>query len=267
MMMKHRDDAMVEFALDFAAQGWPVIPLGARGKGRKEPDGQLVRHGVKDASCDPKRIKSWWYRRPEANIGIACGAASGFDVLDVDARHDGFRTLHELERKHGAFPETPIAQTGGGGLHILLKHDGRIGSRLGPGIDVKSTGGYIVAPPSIHPSGRRYRWDRDHHPDDIDIAPAPLWLARLAPAANGMAHPPEFWTELVANGADAGTRNDSVAKLAGHLLRRGVHPYVALDLIRAWNQQRCRPVLDDREVIKTVNSICRREYERRHGRY
>jgi hypothetical protein len=76
---------------------------------------------------------------------------------------------------------------------------------------------------------------------------------------------PESWRRLVADGVGEGARNEAIARLAGHLFRRGIDPLVTLDLCRCWNTQRCRPPLADIEVMTTVNSIAAAEEKRRRG--
>ncbi len=104
------------------------------------------------ASSDPVQITELWTQWPNANIGIATGEPSGFDVLDVDPRNGGAKTLADLIAKHGPLPFTAQCDTGGGGTHYYFKHipGRRLKRKLGPGLDVKSTGGYVVAGGSNH---------------------------------------------------------------------------------------------------------------------
>jgi hypothetical protein len=138
-------------------------------------------HGVADATTDGHAITSWWRRWPQAGIGIATGATSGLVVVDVDPRHDGIASLRRLQAEHGPLPRTATVRTGGGGGHIYLRLPaGRsVRSRCPlagyPGVDLKADGGYVVAPPSLHASGRRYEWHRRER-----IAEAPGWLLDLA---------------------------------------------------------------------------------------
>lgn len=183
----------LDHALRYAAMGWAVLPLhslkgGACTCGRsdckspgKHPHNELVPHGVHDASKDADKLRDWFTRVPNANIGIATGAPSGFDVLDIDPRNGGDDSLADAELRHGKLPNTALALTGGGGYHYLLKHsDARLRSP-GRGIDVKSTGGYIVVEPSSHASGGTYAWEGSADPTEgYIIADAPAWL--LAPA-------------------------------------------------------------------------------------
>jgi len=247
-------------ALAYAGRGWPVLPL--RGKV------PLVAHGVHDATTDPTTIAAWWRRWPDADAGIATGAVSGIIVLDVDPRHGGDDTLHDVERARGPLPDTPRVLTGGGGTHIYLAHPGGTvacsAGALGPGLDVRGDGGYVVAPSSLHASGRPYTWEVGGGLEDAPLAPVPSWVLELHRGrTNGDATPPDEWEALVRAGAPEGRRNDAVARLAGYLLRRRPAPRVVLELLRAWSESRCRPPLGERELVATVDSIARREMRRR----
>jgi hypothetical protein len=176
--------ALVEAALAYARLGWPVIPLAPRGKVPLIPREQGGR-GVHDAVTDADRIKAWWSACPNANVGLACGVA--FWVLDVDYKGwratapDGLDTYAAMVDRYGRPPATTTQITGGGGFQFFLSPDGRVnnGVRFLPGTDTRSAGGYVVAPPSIHPGGGTYRWCRGHGPDEVAIATAPEWLVCL----------------------------------------------------------------------------------------
>ena len=170
--------ARLDAALAYAEKGWAVLPLRGKLPAIAKADGG---RGVHDATTNSDTIKAWWEKYPDANIGVACGEASGFWTLDVDPRHDGNETLAELEKTHGALPATVEQFTGGGGRHLLFKYNGenirnRVNS-LGAGLDVRARGGYIVVAPSCHPETKRaYAWSVDGHPDEVEIADAPAWL-------------------------------------------------------------------------------------------
>lgn len=161
---------LVNAALAYARRGWAVFPLHSPMEGAcscGKPDcrntGKHPRtpKGLHDATTDESTIRKWWTRWPTANIGVVTGEASGMFVLDVDPRNGGDLTLARLEREHGTLPPTLVARTGGGGRHILFAHPGMkvsAGVKLGPGLDIKGEGGYIVAAPSVHASGAKYEW-------------------------------------------------------------------------------------------------------------
>ena len=173
-------------ALAYAARGWHVFPCHSARAGRcscgapacqhagKHP---RTLHGLKDATTDPALITRWWQQWPDANVAVATGAVSGLVALDEDPRHGGDVSLDLLTHEHGPLPETVEALTGGGGRHLLFLHPGvplKSGTdRLGPGLDVKADGGYIIAAPSMHPSGQLYEWGATHDPEDVPIAPPP----------------------------------------------------------------------------------------------
>jgi hypothetical protein len=172
---------LLEHALAYAELGWPVFPLAPRTKvpAIAKRDGG---RGVHDATIDLDRIQAWWERWPDANIGLAAGAA--FWVLDVDydgweaTGPDGGDSFALLTKRYGRLPPTVQQLTGGGGWQYLWAPDERIGNGVGflPGLDTRAAGGYIAAPSSIHPSGRAYHWRRGHAPGEIALAPAPAWL-------------------------------------------------------------------------------------------
>lgn len=162
-------------ALAAAERGWSVLPLVPRGKA---PLGRLVSRGVKDATTDPDRIRKWWRREPEANVGVATGG--GLVVVDID--EGGEKSVRQLEANHGPLPPTVESVTGRG-RHLFLRVDPgqRVpcsAGKLGAGLDVRGDGGYIVAPGSVHPSGAIYEWRTA--PDEAPLAPLPAkWLELL----------------------------------------------------------------------------------------
>lgn len=129
---------------------------------------------------DAEQVQRWARRWPDANIGIITGAVSDLLVLDVDPGHGGTESLARLERRYGALPPTLASCTGSRGLHIVFTHPGvRIGpsaGKLGPGLDIRGDRGLIVAPPSLHVSGRRYEWVVGR-PGDA-LAPVPEWMVK-----------------------------------------------------------------------------------------
>ena len=79
---------ILDAALRYAGIGLSVVPIRP---GEKAP---YTEHGVRDATTSITQIKRWWQRWPKADIALACGAASGFDVLDVDRQHGGICLLY-----------------------------------------------------------------------------------------------------------------------------------------------------------------------------
>lgn len=107
-----------------------------------------------------------------------------------------------------------------------------------PGIDLRGDGGLVVAPPSLHPGGRRYVWEISHHPDETPLAPLPHWLAGIRRDDTVLhGHGARYWRRLAHEGVAAGERNNTIASFAGHLLRRGVDAEVAIELLLCWNRR------------------------------
>jgi len=252
-----------EAALSYLSRGWSVIPIERRAK---RPLVAWIEFERRCASAG--EIEAWFARWPEANVGIVTGLVSELVVIDIDARHGGESSLSRLELEHGSLPPTTEALTGGGGRHLYFAHPGgRIGNRAGllPGLDLRGDGGCVVAPPSLHPSGRRYTWARGRSPDEAPLAGIPAWLLPGARERHA-GRPPEHWRRVAHDGVEEGARNATLASLAGHLLRREVDPGVVMELLLAWNRARCRPPLEDAEVAGVVESIARLQRAGRGGR-
>lgn len=163
--------SLISAALTYAASGLPVFPCVPRGK---EP---AISRGFYAATTNPQTIRRLW-RQSDCNIGIPTGSVSGVWVLDIDG-DDGEANLHALEARHGALPATREVISGGGRHLWFAYNTGEIPStagRIGSGIDVRCDGGYVIAPPSIHPSGRAYRWVDEA----AQLADAPAWLIERA---------------------------------------------------------------------------------------
>jgi len=252
----------------YAALGWPVFPLHTISAGLctctrpacsspgKHP---RTRHGLKDASTDKAIVVDWWEQWPEANVGVRTGSASDLLVLDVDAESDGEESLGRLEQTHGRLPRTLTALTGGGGRHLFFRHpDGEVrnsAGKLGAGLDIRADGGYIVAPPSIHASGGVYRWQEGHALGDVPLADPPSWLLELLSRRDPMGQVPTAVLPVGVIGE--GSRNATLASLAGGMRRRGMSEEQLLAELRLINRERVEPPLPDPEVVAIAASISR----------
>lgn len=163
--------------------GWAIFPVSRN----KVP---LVSGGCHSATTMMDQIDEWAERFPLANVGVACGEPNGIAVLDVDFPA-GIESLKAMfEQGFEPFRETIEVATPSGGRHyyfvqpnITLKN--RAG-HIAPGLDIRSTGGSIIAPPSLHRSGRRYEWvnspARWCSDGFVTPAPMPYWLRMKASA-------------------------------------------------------------------------------------
>jgi hypothetical protein len=177
-------------ALRYAERGWLVL---------------------KDATAsDTGLIAGWWNSWPDANVAIVTGSASGIVVLDIDTGgEDGYETLREIEAAHGALPTTASVKTPTGGAHLYFRHPGtdirNSVRRLGPGLDVRGDGGYVIAPPS-----KGYVVD-----EEAPVAELPTWI--LETAARNKTKTADPIGERIPDGQ----RNATLASLAGSMRRRG----------------------------------------------
>jgi len=139
--------ALLEAALEYAGRGWPVFMCWP---GRKEPHSTFAPRGFLSASTNPVAIRAWWARCPDANVAIATGAP-GPDVVDVDVKPTGtgFPALNRLQRAGLLVGAQRLVNTPSGGLHLYYCGTSQgIGSLRGQYVDFRSTGGYVLAPPS-----------------------------------------------------------------------------------------------------------------------
>lgn len=243
----------LRYARAYARRGWAVLPC--RGK---VPAGDLVPHGVKDASTDPATLEQW-FADPSLNVGVSCERLA---VLDVDPRSDDRgRALHALLGDLGDLPgSAPRVATGGGGVHVWFAGPVR-GSKPRPWLDLKGAGGYVVAPPSVHPdTGRVYTFTSE------PSGPLPELPERFRGHAGAPARPPEHYAALAAAEHGEGARHVTLASLTGHLLRAGVDPRTAWPLIEAWSARHLRPPLPAEQVERLFLDLCKREAARRSGR-
>jgi putative DNA primase/helicase len=261
-------------ALGYAEHGWEVLPLHSLdsdrcscGRAACSSPGKHPRtaSGLNDATSKCAQIEDWWSAWPDANVGVRTGAVSGLVVLDIDAKSNGEHSLNVLESEHGPLPTTVTALTGGGGRHLLFAHPGveirNSAGMLGAGLDVRGDGGYIVAPPSSHATGARYRWQEDHSPADLGLAELPAWLLSMVTASR------QPRLTLAGNGAvlhDAGPileggRNDALASIAGRLRREGKSGEEIYLALLGVNETRVVPPLPEPEVAAIAASISRYE--------
>jgi hypothetical protein len=256
---------MLAAALKYAARGWPVFPVHTTRDGRctcaHDDCKQVAKHprtprGFKDATTDAATIRAWWSAHPNANIGIPTGAVSGLVALDVDRKGGGEHAIAALEDDYSPLPDTAQDRTGGGGRHIFFKHPGvEVRNRqnpnpLRPGLDVRGDGGYVLVPPSLHASGKRYEWS---DAAGGEIASLPPWLRAELVTANGT-RPREAPAGKVAEG----NRHGALVALAGRMRRVGSPQAEIEAALHAFNRANCNPPKSDAEIRKIAADIPKR---------
>jgi hypothetical protein len=237
-------ETLLDFALAYAAQlDWPVFPC----RPNKTP---YTAHGFKDASTDEEQIRTWWEHWPNASIGLPTGPTSGVYVVDIDAGKGGPSSWQSLEDRHRDVL-TMVSRTGGGGWHLYFRAPEfglrSTAGRLGPGIDTRGDGGYVILPPSTHASGARYEWTQWRRPQHL-----PAWIAEALQSAraseNGRA-------EITA--IEEGTRDNTLASYAGALRNVGADQETIGAALSAINDVAVVPPLDEREIRRIARSISR----------
>jgi hypothetical protein len=261
-----------EAAIRLSAKGLRVFPCWPR---KKEP---AIRDNLRLAAVDVASIRRFWGEQGSYNIGVKTGRDSGIWVTDEDGE-EGLATMSRLEAEHGKLPKTVEVVTGGGGRHLYWRwpsngveiRNWQVRDDL-PGLDVRGEGGYVLAPPSIHPSGRAYAWSVDSADAFSD---APDWLIRIATerssrkSGNGQAaapSPPEAWRALIDADHEGSHRSSAVARLYGHFVRRNVDAVLALHFAFMFDGARNKPPLGHGEVRRICDDIADLEAQRRRSR-
>jgi hypothetical protein len=256
--------ALLAAGLGYAARGWPVFPCHTPTKigcsCRRDTCANIgkhprTQHGLKDASTDEATIHRWWGMWPSANIAVSTGAASGLVVLDEDSYKGGDASRLELEQMYHPLPETVQQFTGGGGRQYFFTHPGtnitNSTASLGVGLDVRGDGGYVIAPPSLHESGKCYVWELNHHPDDIQCAPMPAWLVALCQETRRPA--PVSADDPIRQGQ----RNSRLFRIGCSLRAHGVSEAAILGALGAINAVQCQPPLADVDLVRLAASCAR----------
>ncbi|OGH27386.1 MAG: hypothetical protein A3D82_01680 [Candidatus Levybacteria bacterium RIFCSPHIGHO2_02_FULL_40_29] len=227
--------------------GWNVIPVGKD----KKPLIEWKKYQTIKATRE--EILNWFKEYPDANIAVVTGKISNLIVVDIDPRHGG--TTKEFNRII-----TVKAKTGGDGEHFYFLYEEGIQNHVGirPGIDIRGEGGFVITPPSIHKSGKRYEWSMAPHANTPIISLPSFvkdWIRNVKPLNESN------WNTEVLKGVTEGRRNESAASVIGKLLTRFPKEEWATDvwpLVVAWNKQNIPP-LSDSELRSVFTSIASRE--------
>jgi hypothetical protein len=234
-------------AIALANDGFAVFPVQANSKYPYKGC-----EWMEMATTDPSEVKELFkIDRPNSNIAIATGEPSGgILVVDVDVKKGakGFESLRKLQKEIGcALPKTWEVSTPSGGKHIYFETDAtkiKNSVNVRPGIDIRHTGGYVLAPRS-EIDGRKYEWRNR----DREIAELPKELLEILQTGGSKQHAADKSDGKI----DEGSRNNELTSLAGSLRHRGLDAKAILRTLRAYNEENCNPPLPESE-LKTISA-------------
>jgi putative DNA primase/helicase len=251
-------------AINYAEKGWFVLPLHqptqngcscekkACQSSGKHP---RIKNGIHGATTNKTQIKTWWNQWPEANIGIKTGLESGLLVVDLDERHQGLEAWKTWSQEHCIKAEMIVAT--GGGLHLYFDPMGiKFKSRVSllPGIDIRAEGGMVVAPGSLHSSGRYYEWISS---SEQRTPPIPDALRDLLFQTSEQKRLKDEEEIRNIRGIEEGSRNSFLTKIGGFLMRDTLEQTVIKKTLSKINETICHPPLQTEEVDKITQSVFR----------
>jgi putative DNA primase/helicase len=242
---------MLNAALELSGNhGFRLLPVsnphsGGPAAGKKP----LIRGWQKSATTNADQIRAWLSQWPHANLGIATGAESGIIVLDVDPKNGGLKSFARLEQAI-ELPPTLTVKTGSGGYHYYFQYPvgmtiGNTAGGLGPGLDIRAEGGFVVAPPSLHACGQKYEWA-----NNLPIADAPQLMERLKRMSSK--RPQTTSTQII----QPGNRNTALTSIAGRLRRNGADLEQIENALENVNHGLEQPLGSD-EVHRIATSVSR----------
>jgi len=239
--------------------GWSIIPVDSHNKG----GAPFSWKEYQERRASLEEALSWWKRWPDYGIAIVTGGISNLVVADLDC-HGEQNGIAVAEARFGLEATGPYVVTGGDGQHLYFLHPGfcvrnRTGAgALAPGVEIKGDGGFVYAPPSVHPSGKEYIWN-DAPWDGVAIPPCPEQMIKLLreTPAQASAGSGDALDNLLAGVAEPG-RNAATARLAGRYFALGMNHEEVLILLTGWNQRNTTP-LEPKELARVVDSIHKRE--------
>jgi hypothetical protein len=249
-MIQTTVSSSLDAALRYLSLGFVPIPIR---KGSKKPLVEWAEFQSRRPS--ESEVRAWFSEWPDANVAIVTGQISGIIALDLEAG---------AELGERPIPPTPMQLTGGGGKHYLFRHPGfpiANAVRILDKVDVRGDGGYIVVPPSVHPSGRCYEWAIS--PELEPLAAPPEWLLSLL---RERARAAKDW-KAISNGVPEGQRNETLAGYVGKVLSglpMELWESAGWDAARGF-AARCTPPLSEREAREVFESIAKREAAKRSG--
>jgi KaiC/GvpD/RAD55 family RecA-like ATPase len=246
---------VLKYAQQYVRNGWSVFPVPL---GKKEP---AIKWKEYQQRHPTEAELQKWFAQGESNLGVVTGAISDLGVIDLDGQ------IGIMSGRALGLTSIGTVLTGNG-RQLYFKNPDEVlknsVKKLGKNIDVRGEGGYVLAPPSIHPNGKAYRWLDNGMPASHLLPPWPSAQATtsvpvLTPAAtisqpSGL--PPttsEAWLSRIIKGVGEGERHQALVKLASYLIGRHPYDYVKHTVLE-WNQK-CTPPQSESQVLFTLNDI------------
>ena len=251
-------------AVWYCEHGFGIIPIQPKGK---RP---FTANGLNDWFNNPEDARKLWAERPDLNIAIVCGSASGnLVVLDFDEDDGkdvhGFDTLSEWEDEFGELPATATAITGRGGMHYMYRANRPYHPSVNRdlGVDVRGEGSYIVAPPSVHPNGRAYEWNRGDAPWERDVAPVDDNVDAFIDHVQrnggvGQDEGAQGERFQLPQRIKHGDRNDTLYRYGCSLRSRGYADDAIDAMMHVANERNCVSPMDEGELKGIIKQVCKK---------
>lgn len=241
-------NGLTDLVEGYIDSGWSVLPV--------KPDEKrpYMTNWLQYTKTKPPKDKvlNWFHTLSGAGVGVVTGRVSNMVVLDVESY-----CPTPIEKLLEMYPTQMYSRTGSGGYHLFYQYPmsmARVSNRvkLMDGVDLRADGGFIVLPPTLHPSGNRYQW--------ISRGPLGAFPKQLLDMdSQPKTQQGEGWITDLLHGVSEGGRNDACARLAGYFFKKGLTYDIVEALLMEWNE-RNDPPLTAREMRTTIKSI-----ERNHA--
>lgn len=239
---------LINLVEGYVDSGWSVLPV--------KPDEKrpYMTNWLQYTKTKPPKdmVLNWFHTLSGAGVGVVTGRVSNMVVLDVESY-----CPTPIEKLLEMYPTQMYSRTGSGGYHLFYQYPtamARVSNRvkLMEGVDLRADGGFIVLPPTLHPSGNRYQWVKR---GPLGTFPKSLLDLDSQPKTQQG----EGWITDLLHGVSEGGRNDACARLAGYFFKKGLTYDIVEALLMEWNE-RNDPPLTAREMRTTIKSI-----ERNHA--
>lgn len=239
--------AIIDSASEYVDQGWSILPVKPEEKRPFITNWMQYTH----TKATKDMVLNWFSNLAGAGVGVVTGKVSNMVVLDVES--DCPYPIEDLLKR---YPTQMYSRTGSGGYHLFYQYPTTVTHvsnrvRIFDGADLRADGGFIVLPPTMHPSGNRYEWVKR---GPLGAFPTALLELQAQPKVQN-----DGWISELLRGVSEGGRNDACARLAGYFFKKGLNSDIVETLLMEWNE-RNDPPMPAREVRTTIKSI-----ERNHA--